>query len=1304
MTESFRYYQTEADNAIHLELLIHPKCLVKMFCGTGKSKLMRRCKIVQNKKLVVYVFPSLSLITQFYNDYLLEDAPHPPEDILCISSENGSTTDPDEIVRFVSRPSNCIICITYQSFKTLIDNLGNHRINVCVFDEAHHAVGETYQKLIFENDVCEKQIFFTATPKNANGIIMYDRERPETGMCGKLVYDYSYLRGVNEGYLNPFEIRIDMFTENTNKSVYESIARAVLSSGNGRVLTFHSDVNTERETSVRKFVNDREFKRVFSQLQKTEFPQIKKYKNKNVSMISLDASINGTKRRQILDEFDKTPDDHVFVISSCETIGEGIDTKHANMCVFVDPKSSYVKIIQNIGRIVRKQFGVEKPNSTILIPCWVDKTKYLECGGDREKCDEVIRQDMSADGNFNGILNVMSALKQEDEDLYEICLYYPDTFSPQEIRSNLEKHGFRIGEVVGDGGLMETMEHVLETELDYEEYEYCDTTEEMIMNIAEENDVCIEIHTNSLENPVERYNTECLSGEIVRLYKSSGEYDENDEEDVYCPVLEKTGRKRTTERVDGPKRDNRMRVNVHTNPDVKVLWNITGDFDITKEICSCVIDCEVVDNWYENFEATKKFIDENERRPSSTAKNENEKQRGEWVSHQLQNYKNTTCSMKIPEKYDLWTEFMKKYREYFKSNDEVWDEMFAELKQFIDKHKHRPTSSTNTQLNGWLGSQLTHYRKKDGGMKNEKRYNEWTKFIEEYNDYFKNVDDIWFNHLCELEQFINVHKHRPTPSTNKQLNGWLSDQLKAYTKCLLSETRKNKWKMFIDEYGKYIMSDEEKWDNTLTQLEEFINDNHRLPSQAAKVEKEDETEQEKNKREIEKQLSTWLKNQNYRVRQNRYDVWTAFLGKYEMYFINDNWSKTVIELKQYIKSNNKRPTQKSENNIERKLGYWLSDQLIDYKNNLLNASRHNEWTQFMNEYGKYVMSNEEVWNHNFNRLKEFICTNKKKPSSKLKTKFKTQIQNETEDHRIERECAIEETILGVWMANQNASYKKKELGMKNTDPDKYDLWTAFLEEYARYMTPNQTRETETVASTSTASTKAPRKKSMKLQTSTTQTIVPKETPEQTRQRAKTEISPLHQRYKTMTSQNLRNEFNTNPELWRQYHEIAEANEQSFPEAEIPRNRIIQQLDKLKHKRSKRVVDMGCGKAYISKHFANDSRFVFKNYDHISIDESVVSCDISTTPEEDDSVEICILSLAMWGSNCEDYIKEAHSILEINGQLYIIETTKRWSEKDDAGNILLGKEGSRMKALLEENGFVIKDQTIEKFCMFVCNKK
>jgi predicted methyltransferase len=91
------------------------------------------------------------------------------------------------------------------------------------------------------------------------------------------------------------------------------------------------------------------------------------------------------------------------------------------------------------------------------------------------------------------------------------------------------------------------------------------------------------------------------------------------------------------------------------------------------------------------------------------------------------------------------------------------------------------------------------------------------------------------------------------------------------------------------------------------------------------------------------------------------------------------------------------------------------------------------------------------------------------------------------------------------------------------------------------------------------------------------------------------------------------------------------------------------------------------------------------------------------PLEEDVVEICILSLAMWGSNCKEYVKEANRILESGGKLYIIEPTKRWSEQDEDKNIIEGKEGSKMKLLLEECGFQIVEQSIEKFCLFVCIK-
>lgn len=108
------------------------------------------------------------------------------------------------------------------------------------------------------------------------------------------------------------------------------------------------------------------------------------------------------------------------------------------------------------------------------------------------------------------------------------------------------------------------------------------------------------------------------------------------------------------------------------------------------------------------------------------------------------------------------------------------------------------------------------------------------------------------------------------------------------------------------------------------------------------------------------------------------------------------------------------------------------------------------------------------------------------------------------------------------------------------------------------------------------------------------------------------------------------------------------------------------------------------------------------YDHVSCATHVTNCDIQSTPLEDDSVEICILSLAMWGSNCKTYIKEAHRILESGGMLYIIEPTKRWTDFDEQGNVQ-STESNKLRDLLEENGFNIISTNINKFSLISAMK-
>jgi superfamily II DNA or RNA helicase len=1258
-----RKYQIEALKAIEDELIVNNsrKCLVKMFCGTGKSAIMRNFQKKQDDNLIVYVFPSLSLISQFTHDYLKKEK----TPILKISSDDNSTTEPYIIQNFLSKLSNKIICVTYQSFATLIENLNGLIIDVCIFDEAHHAVGQTYQQLIFKD--CEhsnKQIFFTATPKNANGIVMYEKDLISD--CGKMVYDYTYYRGITEEYLNPFEIRLDFYTEHNNHSIYESICRSILASGNNRVLTFHSDVNTDRDTSVNNFVNQLDLDKAFNKILNEEFSEKIGFYTK-VKIIGLSSSIVATCpqclekikksthrpvaksccRYNILENFDKTEENEILIISSCETIGEGIDTKNANMCVFVDPKSSYVSIMQNIGRIVRK--NGERPLSTILIPCWVDREKYLNCNEDKEKCDEAIREDLGAQGNFNQILNVMSALRQEDEELYDICLRYPDKNTPKR-------------------NLIENFKYLLDENIDYEEYEECETNEEILTQIADNYDVNIEVYTDVDETPTEIYTgyeleDESDDEEIKKTIKLHKTKNEDTEEIIYSLIVQEEGEK-IIKQISSSDRKKRMNIKVHSDLDVKVLWNISNDVDVLKDVCSCVMDCEIVDKWYERLDELKRFIDENNKRPStSKSKNDSEKQLGNWIQAQNTNYKTKKHSMKDVEKYNLWTQFLKDYEEYLKSNDDIWYENFDEVKRFIDENNKRPSTSkskndSEKQLGGWIQAQNTNYKNKKKSMKDVEKYKLWTQFLKDYEEYLKSNDDIWYEKFDELKRFIDENNKRPSCSSKndseKQLGVWIEHQNKNYkTKnYVMKDVEKyNLWTQFLKDYEEYLKSNDDIWYEKFDELKRFIDENNKRPSKTSK-------------NDSEKQLGNWIntQNDNYKTKnyvmkdEIKYNLWTQFLKDYEEYLKSndDIWYENFDEVKRFIDENNKRPSSRtSKNDSEKQLGGWIQNQNKNYKNkkkSMKDVEKYKLWT-------KFLIDNKDILN-----LKEDIID------------YSVNIEDFEENLK---EVDEEETQKDIIVEESEEEFDLDDFEIEELEPEPEPIVkkSAILQRQKVWPTKNEGENTQQPTTNTTK-----------------------------KERTECELTKYHRKFITMRSDNLAQHFRSNRDDFIEYHRIRDENLESFEQNDRPHERIIAELNKIKTKRQKLIVDMGCGLAKIAEYFKNDRRFQFINYDHVSTKENIIECDIKNMPLEDDSVEICIMSMALWGSNCEEYVTEAHRVLESGGKLYIIDSTKRWSEENKATGIIEeGTEGNRLKNILVEKSFQIINCNINKFCLFICEK-
>jgi ubiquinone/menaquinone biosynthesis C-methylase UbiE len=425
---------------------------------------------------------------------------------------------------------------------------------------------------------------------------------------------------------------------------------------------------------------------------------------------------------------------------------------------------------------------------------------------------------------------------------------------------------------------------------------------------------------------------------------------------------------------------------------------------------------------------------------------------------------------------------------------------------------------------------------------------------------------------------------------------------------------------------------------------------------------------------------------------SQYDKWTEFLTEYAQYFVSneDVWIQNFEPTKEYTTKHNKLPSIRDKDPVIKKLGQWVSTQQNNYKNkqqSMAIKSQYDKWTEFLTEYAQYFMTDEDKWNQQYEQFKSYITENKKLPSQKDK------------DSKIKK--------LGAWCSHQQTNYKKKQYSM--AIQSQYDKWTDM-----RIIIANLQNEIIPPPKPTLNTTPKIKIKSMNLPivpTTTTDsvaipsTVESKESTITKQARQKSQMSVLHQQYKTLKSTNLQQLFQDKPKLFHEYHDLSEANESSFPTDEIPRNRIIQKLESIKvaKNKSKTVVDMGCGKAHIAEHFKNDARYTFINYDHISSRTDIEKCDISQTPLDDNEVEIAVLCLAMWGSNCRYYITEAHRILETGGRLYIIEATKRWSKNDESNNIVAGQEGGKLRTLLEEAGFQILDADIRKFSQFVCVK-
>lgn len=166
-----------------------------------------------------------------------------------------------------------------------------------------------------------------------------------------------------------------------------------------------------------------------------------------------------------------------------------------------------------------------------------------------------------------------------------------------------------------------------------------------------------------------------------------------------------------------------------------------------------------------------------------------------------------------PKIIEAWNNFSEKYKIYLLNNEENWEYIMQQLKNYIDTYKKKPSTTSKDESTRKLGifisTQKKNHKIKAQIMSNPIYYNKWTIFTQEYSSYLLTVEDKWYDILDNVKNFIDKNKKRPNKhSSNKDekvLGEWLVKQSGKYKNNKMNNDEINEtYELFLQEYQQYI--------------------------------------------------------------------------------------------------------------------------------------------------------------------------------------------------------------------------------------------------------------------------------------------------------------------------------------------------------------------------------------------------------------------------------------------------------------------------------------------------------------------
>ena len=385
--------------------------------------------------------------------------------------------------------------------------------------------------------------------------------------------------------------------------------------------------------------------------------------------------------------------------------------------------------------------------------------------------------------------------------------------------------------------------------------------------------------------------------------------------------------------------------------------------------------------WLNKLVKSKKFIDDNNKRPRCECNITDEQLLGIWMITNINRY-NKKDKYFMENYLEEWENFINdsKYIEYFKTDDEKWKDKLDRCKKIMDSKNKRPRAGSNDENEKSLGQWITDQLKKRT-KKNKYREKLWNEFIihPKYYKYMRPLKDIWTDNIEKLKKFMDIEKRVPTAQEEDKLGIWFQQQKIKYNSGKLNKERTKIWREMINNpiYSQYIMTQKEIWLNKLVKSKKFIDDNHRLP----------------NRRDINTaELGNWIStNKTNYIQKDKYfmenylEEWETFVNnpEYNEYFKTSTeiWLDKFNLLECHIINKQRFPSSVSDNKDEKTIGLWKDSQMSNY-NHTLGEMKIPEikqkWKDFMEKY-KHLSGHNlpslfdlNKWNEMFLNFKNIV--------------------------------------------------------------------------------------------------------------------------------------------------------------------------------------------------------------------------------------------------------------------------------------------------------------------------------------------